>query len=48
MVMFTVNAMIHSLGAQDEAVILHEKGNNDVTYWQTGTDVPNAGNMWHK
>ena len=24
MVMFTVNAMIHSLGAQDEAVILHE------------------------
>ncbi len=31
MVMFTVNAMIHSLGSQDEAVILHEKGNNDVT-----------------
>lgn len=28
--MFTVKAMIHSLGAQDEAVILHEKGNNDV------------------
>ena len=30
MVMLTVNAMIHSLGAQDEAVILHEKRNNDV------------------
>ena len=28
--MFTAEAMIHSMKAQDEAVILHEKGNNDV------------------
>ena len=28
--MFTAKAMIHSLEAQDEAVILHEKGSNDV------------------
>ena len=28
--MFTVNAMIHSLSAQGEAKILHEKNNNDV------------------
>ena len=28
--MFTAKAMIHSLKAQDEAVILHEKGSNDV------------------
>jgi len=28
--MFTVKAMVHSLQAQDEVAILHEKGANDV------------------
>lgn len=28
--MFTAKAMIHSLKKQDEAVILHERGCNDV------------------
>lgn len=28
--MFTTKAMIHSLNAQGEATILHEKNNNDV------------------
>lgn len=28
--MFTTKAMIHSLNAQGEAKILHEKNNNDV------------------
>lgn len=28
--MFTAKAMIHSLKAQDEVTILHEKNNNDV------------------
>lgn len=28
--MFTTNAMIHSLKAQGEVTILHEKNNNDV------------------
>ena len=28
--MFTAEAMIHSLKKQDEAVILHERGCNDV------------------
>jgi len=27
---FTIKAMVHSLKAQDEVVILHERGNNDV------------------
>lgn len=28
--MFKTKAMIHSLNAQDEAIILHDKNNNDV------------------
>ena len=28
--MFTARAMIHSLNAQGDVTILHEKGNNDV------------------
>lgn len=28
--MFKIKAQIHSLQAQDEVTILHEKGNNDV------------------
>lgn len=28
--MFKIKAQVHSLQAQDEVTILHEKGNNDV------------------
>lgn len=28
--MFKIKAQVHSLNAQDEVIILHEKGNNDV------------------
>ena len=28
--MFKIKAQVHSLKAQDEVTILHEKGNNDV------------------
>lgn len=28
--MYKINAMIHSLKAQDEVTILHEKSNNDI------------------
>lgn len=28
--MFKTKAQVHSLNAQDEVIILHEKGNNDV------------------
>ena len=28
--MFTIKAQVHSLQAQDEVTILHEKNNNDV------------------
>ena len=35
--MFKAKAMIHSLKAQDEVVILHRKGNNDVVAEYRGT-----------
>ena len=42
--MFTIKAQVHSLQAQDEVTILHEKNNNDVIAEYNGkryTDIFN-------